>query len=112
MKKSDVAFSDFQKMDFRVGKVVKATAVEGSTNLIRLKVDMGYDYGVRQILSGIARWYQPSDLIDKKFMFVANLEGKKIMGSESAGMIICADIDHQAVILPVDDKIPEGTTVR
>lgn len=112
MKKSDVTFSDFQKMDFRVGKVVEAASVEGSVNLLRLKVDLGYDYGVRQILSGISRWYNPSELINRKFIFAANLEGKKIMESESAGMILCADTDHRAELLPVADKIPEGTVVR
>jgi|SRR3989338_2274029 len=112
MKKDTFLLSDFQKADLRVGKVIEVSAVEGSTNLLRLKVDLGHDYGVVQILSGIARWYKPSELKNKKFIFVANLEGKKIMGNESAGMILCADKDHAAIIIPVNKKIQEGTIIR
>ena len=112
MKKGDISFEEFQKLDLRVGKVVEALTVEGSNNLLRLKVDLGYDYGVVQIVTGIARWYKPQDLINKKYIFNANLEAKKFMGFESCGMIICADSDHTAILIPVDDKIPEGTIVR
>ena len=112
MKKDELILADFQKTDLRVGKVVEAEAVEGSKNLLRLKVNLGYDYGVRQIISGIARLYKPEELRDKKFIFVANLEGKKLMGEESKGMIVCADYDHTAVLVPVDDNIPEGTILR
>ena len=68
MKKDELILADFQKTDLRVGKVVEAEAVEGSKNLLRLKVNLGYDYGVRQIISGIARWYKPEELRDKKFI--------------------------------------------
>ena len=112
MKKDEISLSDFQKMDLRVGKVISASAIEGSINLLRLKVDLGYDYGVRQIISGIARWYKPEKLRGKKFIFLANLEGKKLMGNKSAGMILCADENHSAFIIPVDNKIPEGTIIR
>lgn len=112
MKKSELTLADFQKADLRVGKVVEVEAVEGSLNLLRLKVDLGFDYGIRQIISGIARWYKPAQLKNKKFLFVANLEGKKLMGIESAGMILCADSDHTAILIPVNKKIPEGTVVR
>ena len=112
MKKSDLSFSDFQNADLRVGKVVAVSPVEGSINLLRLKVDLGYDYGVRQVVSGIARWYKPNQLKNKKFIFVANLEEKKIMGNDSQGMILAADDNHQARLIKVDNKIPEGTIIR
>src|SRR3989304_3879692 len=98
MKKADVSFSEFQKMDLRVGKVVEAEVIEGSTNLLRLKVNLGYDYGVVSIISGIARWYKPTELKNKKFIFVANLEGKKLMGNESQGMIVAGDYYHSAML--------------
>lgn len=112
MKKGEISFDDFQKLDLRVGKIVKVEPIEGSVNLLRLKVNLGYDYGVRQIVSGIARWYKSDQLVGRKFIFVANLEAKKLMGEESNGMIVCADSDHTAIIIPVDDKIPEGTVLR
>ena len=112
MKKDEITLSEFQKADLRVGKVVEVVAVEGSQNLLRLKVDLGYDYGVVQIISGIARWYKPTQLKNKKFIFVANLEAKKLMGNQSQGMIVAADYDHSAVLIKVDKKIPEGTILR
>lgn len=112
MKKSDVSFADFQKADFRVGKVIEAGRIEGSTNLLRLKVDFGYDYGIQQIVSGIARWYKPSQLKNKKFIFVPNLEAKKFMGESSQGMILACDFDHTAQLVKIDNKIPEGTIIR
>lgn len=112
MKKDTISLSDFQKGDLRVGKVLEASPIEGSVNLLRLKVDLGYDYGIRQIVSGIARWYKPNQLKNKKFIFVANLEEKKLMGNESQGMIVAADFDHSAVLIKVDKKIPEGTILR
>src|SRR3990167_109651 len=110
--KADIPFEDFQKLDLRVGKVIGAEAVGGSVNLLRLKVNLGNDHGVRNILSGIARWYKPGQLEGKKFIFVTNLEAKKMMGMMSQGMILCADYDHKAVIIPVNKKIPEGTIIR
>lgn len=110
--KDIVSFSDFAKMDLRVGKVVAAENVEGSENLIRMIVDLGKEYGQRKILAGIAKWYKPSQLKNKKFIFVANLEPKQMMKELSNGMILCADVDQKAVIIPVDKNIPEGTVIR
>lgn len=110
--KDVVSFLDFQKLDLRVGKVVKAEAVEGSANLIRMEVDLGREYGVRKILAGIAKWYQPRQLTGKKFIFVANLAPKQMMREISSGMILCADNDGEIEIIPINKKTPEGTIVR
>lgn len=110
--KPQISFEDFQKLDFRVGKVIASEAVAGSANLIRLKVNLGNGMGVRNILSGIARWYTPKDLKGKKFIFITNLEAKKMMGEDSQGMILCADYDHTAKLIPLNKNIPEGTIIR
>ncbi len=112
MTKDTISFPDFAKLDLRVGKVVEAEKVEGSENLIRMVVDLGKEYGERKILAGIAKFYSPSKLTGKKFIFVANLAPKQMMKEMSEGMILCADIDQKAVIIPVDKKIPEGSVVR
>lgn len=112
MTKDPVSFPDFQKIDFRVGKVIEAEFKEGSSNLIRMKVDLGSDYGIRTIFAGVAKWYKPEEMKGKKFIFVANLEAKKMMGEESQGMMMAADVEGKPVVLPVDDKIPEGAVVR
>ena len=112
MIKDLVSFPDFQKLDIRVGRVLKAGEVTGSNNLIRMEVDLGKDYGVRQILAGLAKLYKPRQLKGKKFIFAANLMPKQMMGELSNGMILCADSDGGIITISVDKKIPEGTVVR
>lgn len=112
MTKDEVTFPDFQKLDFRVGKVVTAEVVAGSVNLIRLQVDLGSDYGIKQIITGIAKWYTPEQLVGRKFVFVANLAPKKMMKEESRGMILCVDQGDQVQLIPVDGDIAVGSTVR
>jgi len=108
-----VSFSDFLKLDFRVGKVVKAEYIEGADSLIRLRVDFG-PLGERTILSGIKKWYNPRELKGKNYIFVVNLEPKIIMGEESQGMIIAAESDDQetCVLLIPDKEIAPGTKVH
>ncbi len=105
-----ISFAEFQNLDLRVGKVLQAERMPESRNLIRMKVELG-EKEARTILAGIAEWYQPEDLVDKNFIFVANLESKKMMGEESQGMILCGDIDGKAVLIPAPD-LPPGTMVR
>lgn len=110
--KDNISYTDFQKLDFRVGKVISSEKLAGSDNLLRLKVYFGDEIGERQILTGIARWYKPKQLQDKKFVFIINLEAKKMMGEESQGMIFCADDGSRALLIPVSSKIIEGSVVR
>lgn len=79
--------------------------------MIRYDVDFG-EHGRRQILSGIAKWYSPQDLIGKTLPFVVNLEPRKIMGLESQGMLIAADIDGKAILLEPDSEVPPGSIVK
>lgn len=112
MKKPIVAFADFEKMDMRVGEVKEASLVEGSKNLIRMQVDLGEDYGVVEILSGIAKWYTPDDFVGKKYVVLANLEPKQMMGMNSNGMLLAADSDEKPVFLVVDTSLKNGLTIR
>ena len=89
-----VTFGDFSKIDFRVGRIIKAENIEGAETLIRLRVDFG-EMGERTILSGIKKWYKPEDLDGKNFIFVVNLEPKLMMGEESQGMILAAETDGE-----------------
>lgn len=112
MTKDIISFSDFQKLDLRIGKVIKAEAVEGSRNLVRMSVDLGSDYGVRKILAGIGEWCKPKDVKGKKFIFVANLVSKQMMKEMSEGMMLAADENDKCLLMSVDKKIPEGVIVR
>jgi len=111
MKKSPVSFSDFQKLDLRVGEVKSAESVIGSRNLVSMQVDMGEDYGTVEIMAGIGDFYQPNDVIGKKFAFVANLEPKKMLGRQSNGMTLMVDIEGKPIIIPLAADLPNGAII-
>lgn len=111
MKKPLVSFLDFQKLDLRVGEVKEASVVEGSKNLIAMQIDLGEEYGVVEIMAGIGSFYQPEDIVGKKFAFVANLEPKKMMGRESNGMTLMVDIEGKPIIVPLAADLPNGAII-
>lgn len=110
-----IEFSDFLKLDIRVGKVVKAEAVEDSDKLIKTTVDFG-ELGERIIVSGIREWHKPEDLVGMHLPYIVNLEPKKILGIESQGMLLAAapinaDGKKSAVLLKAIDGVEPGTKV-
>jgi methionine--tRNA ligase beta chain len=105
-----IKFDDFQKIDLRVGKVSDAKKVEGSEKLLKLIVDLGNEK--RQLVAGIAKYYRPEDLIGKEIVVVANLEPKNLMGIESQGMLLAADVNGEPVILIPEKEVPPGTKIR
>jgi methionine--tRNA ligase beta chain len=105
-----IKFDDFQKIDLRVGKVSDAKKVEGSEKLLKLIVDLGNEE--RQLVAGIAKYYRPEDLIGKEIVVVANLEPKNLMGIESQGMLLAADVNGEPVILIPEKEVPPGTKIR
>lgn len=112
MKKDVVSFPDFDKLDFRIGEVKEAALLEGSKKLIVLKVDLGEDYGTVEILSGLAPIYLPENLLNNKYVFLANLEPKQIMGKNSQGMMLVADDPEKFTLIPLDKNLKNGTVIR
>lgn len=107
----DVSFDDFMKLDLRVGKVEEATLVSGSKNLLKLVVDFGSEK--RQSVAGLLQYYKAEDLVGKKFVFVLNLQRRKIMGVESQCMVLAAEDSEGHVILIAPEKdIAAGSRVR
>lgn len=113
-----INFEDFTKVELRVGIVLEAEEVPGSEKLIKQMVDFG-NFGKRQILSGIKKWYKPSQLVGKQFIYVTNLEPRMMMGLESQGMLLCAVVDvsvgegqGKAVPLKSLSKVPAGTKIE
>ena len=107
----DVSFEDFMKLDLRVGKVEEATLVSGSKNLLKLIVD--FDSEQRQSVAGLLQYYQPVELIGKKFVFVLNLQRRKIMGIESQCMVLAAEDNEGHVILIAPEKdITPGSKIK
>ncbi len=107
----EVTIDDFAKLDLRVGLVKSCEKVKKSNKLLCFQIDDGM--GGRQIVSGIAKWYKPEDLIGKKIMFVANLKPVKLCGEMSQGMICAAELpDGSAKVMFADDSVPVGSNIR
>lgn len=85
---AETTFDDFMKMDIRVGTVLECEKVKKSNKLLRFRIDDGM--GGRTILSGIAQYYEPEELVGKQVCFIANFPTRKMMGQESQGMILSA----------------------
>lgn len=110
MKKPLIEFADFLKLDARAGEIKTATAVPTSNKLLELTVDLGEEYGVVTILSGIAKHYTPESLIGKKVPVVANLAPKPMAGKVSNGFILMVDLpDHTPVLIELSPLTPNGS---
>ncbi len=107
--KDEIKFDDFMNVDLRVAKVLSCEPVPKSKKLLKMQVDLGSE--TRQVVSGIAQWYKPEDMIGKSVIFVANLAPAKLCGVESQGMILAADDGDDAKVLFVDGLNP-GSTIR
>ena len=108
-----ISIDEFAKVELRVGRVVTAEAVRKSKKLVRLEIDDGG--GVRQVVAGIAKAYEPESLVGRHVVFVANLQPAKLMGIESNGMVLAAlDAAGQPVLLTPDDpqRAPAGSAIR
>ncbi len=106
-----VAIDDFGKLDLRVAQVMACEKVKKSEKLLKLILDVGFEK--RQVVSGIAKFYSPEDLVGKKVIVIANLKPAKLMGIESQGMILAASDtnDDRLVLATVDDDIPSGCRI-
>lgn len=106
-----ITFEEFMKVDLRVAKVINAERIKGTKNLIKLLVDVG-EQEPRQIIAGIARWYNPEELIGKLIIIVKNLQPRKIKGHLSQGMLLAADTPDKPILLTVMESAPPGCKVR
>ena len=107
----EITIDDFVKVDLRVALVKDCEKVKKSKKLLCLQLDDGF--GGRQVVSGIAAWYKPEDLIGKKVVIVANLKPVKLCGVESNGMICAADTpDGAASVIFPDQDLPCGAKLR
>lgn len=106
---SNITFEEFKKIEVKIGRVTKVEKVEDADKLLRLEVDFG-DFN-RQIVSAIAEYYKPEDIIGRKLPFIINLEPRSFRGVESQGMLMAMDTDEKPVFLVPDEDVPEGTLV-
>lgn len=104
-----ISLEDFQKIDLRVAEIVEAEAINGSDKLVRLKIKLGDQE--RQIVAGIRRHYQPSDLVGRQIIVVTNLAPRTMMGYQSQGMLLAAN-DGKLALLQPDKKVESGTKIN
>ena len=102
-----IGIDDFFKADLRIAEVKSCEKIPKAKKLLKLILNDGF--GERQVVSGIAKWYAPDDLIGKKVILVANLSPAKLCGVESNGMIVAASVGEDAKVIFVDKDIPNGS---
>jgi methionyl-tRNA synthetase len=107
-----ITIDDFAKVEMRVGEVKVAEKVKGADKLLRMEIDIGTE--VRQIVAGIAKAYEPEQLLGRKVVIVTNLQPRKLRGLESNGMIVAASIgdDGQPVLAGFLEDVPIGAKLR
>ncbi len=109
--KSDISYDDFCTMDIRTATILEAEKVPKTKKLLKLKVDTGID--VRTLVSGIAEFYEPENIIGKKVCILANLQAREIKGIVSHGMILMAeDSNHRLTFVSPADEFHNGSTVK
>lgn len=112
MSNEKIPYSDFAKLDLKVGKILEVEDHPNADKLYILKVDLNEEKP-RQIIAGLKPYYKKSELKNKKAIFVANLEKRNIRGIESNGMILAADNSEGKVIfLTPESDIEQGSKIR
>ena len=107
----NIPFDDFLKLDIRVGKVLECAKVPKADKLLQFRIDDGM--GGRTIVSGIAKYYAPEDLVGKEVCFVANFAPRKLKGIESHGMILSAEnADGSLVVIGPQGEVKPGAQVK
>lgn len=134
MNKSTISIDDFAKIEIKVGKVIDCQRAENADKLLLLKFDFGEksiepeitdeasdptentpstpERDVRQIVSAIAQWYSPEDLIGRMIPVITNLEPRKFRGYDSQGMILATEKDGKPIPLTPSEVVAPGSSVR
>ena len=104
-----ISFSDFKKMELKVGRVVSATDHPNADKLIVMQVDIGGEE--RQMIAGLKDWYKPDDLVGKSVVAVVNLEPAVLRGEKSEGMLLAAQDGGDVVILAPERDVSPGSPI-
>lgn len=105
-----INIEDVSKVEIRTGTILEIDVIEGSEKLLKLKVDFG-ELGVKQVLSGIRKFFEQDYLLGKQFIFITNLEPRKMLGLESEAMILATGEAELALFTPTK-TVPNGSRLR
>ncbi|AYV68785.1 methionine--tRNA ligase [Niallia circulans] len=106
----EITIDDFMKVDLRVAQVLEAEPVKKADKLLKLQLDLGYEK--RQVVSGIAKYYSPEDLVGRKVICVTNLKPVKLRGELSQGMILAGSHDGELSLATIAEALPLGAKVK
>ncbi|MEK7583542.1 MAG: methionine--tRNA ligase subunit beta [Patescibacteria group bacterium] len=105
-----ITYEDFAKLELKIATIKTAERVDGSEKLLKLQLDLGSEE--RQVVSGIAKSYEPEQLIGKQIVMIANLEPRSLMGIESNGMLLAASDESGPILLIPEKSVPPGTGIK
>ncbi|MGD0176681.1 MAG: tRNA-binding protein [Candidatus Bathyarchaeia archaeon] len=105
-----VSFKDFEKLEFKVGKITAAEKIPGMKKILKVQVDLG-DRTAHAIAGG-AEFYEPSSFLGKRVIVLTNMETKTIAGVKSEVMLLAADLQGKPIWATVEADVPAGTKVR
>jgi methionine--tRNA ligase beta chain len=107
----EISYDDFAKLDIRIGTVLAAEPVPDTDKLLKCTIDFG-EFGMRTIVSGIAQWKNPEDLVGKQLPYIVNLAPKMLRGVESQGMLLAASDESGVALLHPERALSPGTKLR
>jgi methionyl-tRNA synthetase len=107
----EIQYEDFAKLDIRVGTVVAAEMVPDTDKLIKCRVDFG-EFGTRTIVSGIAQWKKPEELVGRQLPYIVNLAPRVLRGVESQGMLMAASDEGGVALISPERQVPPGSRLR
>lgn len=111
-KKPEISYDDFAKLEIRVGTVMAAELIPDTDKLLKCTIDFG-DFGVRTIVSGIALFRKPEEIIGKQLPYIVNLAPRMLRGVESQGMLLAASPGGEGLALLIPDtQVPNGTKLK
>lgn len=111
----EIGYDDFARIDIRIGTVLAAELVQDTDKLIKCTVDFGNPPaggGIRTIVSGIAQWRKPKELVGCQFPYVVNLAPRTIRGIESQGMLLAVTVAEGIALLEPDVQVVSGSRIR
>lgn len=110
----EINFNEWEKIDLRVGKILKVEDIEGADKLYKLTIDLGEEIGKRTVCAGIKKYYSKENLIGKKIILFVNLVPRKLKGIESQGMVLAAvnEENDRVVLISPEEDIEIGSKVR
>src|ERR1700691_1428442 len=107
----EIQYEDFAKLDIRIGTVVAAELVPETDKLIKCTIDFG-EMGQRTIVSGIAQWKKPEELVGKQLPYIVNLAPRMLRGVESQGMLLAGSDENGVALLHPERAVQNGTKLK